>query len=401
MIVSLFYYWFSEKFTTLNLIKKNNYNWTLKINKIKADIPLAWGLYFQDGASPSFEGIVDLHNRIMFYLIVILFGVTWVMLSIIWNFNKSQNKLVYRYLNHGKYVPIQKCSKFDNTILKSKRYIPWRPYTTLSGNSLDNNDINQVKVYEDAYDMRKDILKENKGKSGIYMLTNKLTNDIYIGQSVDISKRFRNYFNLSYIKSKGSFIISRALIKYEYSNFSVTILEYCDKYDLIIREQYYFNKLNPQYNILKISGSSRDFKHSEETKTKISKSLKGIYKKEKSALFGRTHTKETRKLMSLKKARNNNPLFGKTQSKDTIELIRQKALGRIHSEETKLKMSAVRGNPVNIYEKCSSASEGFKLIGSFVSARRAGKFLDISGSTVIRYMNSGKIFKERYKFSSK
>jgi hypothetical protein len=41
--------------------------------------------------------------------------------------------------------------------------------------------------------------------------------------------------------------------------------------------------------------------------------LKGIYKKEKSALFGRTHTEETRKLMSLslKKAKNNNPLFGK------------------------------------------------------------------------------------------
>jgi len=127
--------------------------------------------------------------------------------------------------------------------------------------------------------------------------------------------------------------------------------------------------------------------------------LKGIYKKEKSALFGRTHTEETRKLMSLKKAKNNNPLFGKIHSKYTIELMRQKALSRIHSEETKLKMSAVRGNPVNIYEKCSS--EGFKLIGSFVSARRAGKFLDISGSTVIRYMNSGEIFKERYKFSSK
>jgi len=42
------------------------------------------------------------------------------------------------------------------------------------------------------------------------------------------------------------------------------------------------------------------------------------------------------------------------------------------------------GHPVNIYEKCSS--EGFKLIGSFVSARRASKFLDISGSTVVKYM---------------
>lgn len=79
--------------------------------------------------------------------------------------------------------------------------------------------------------------------------------------------------------------------------------------------------------------------------------------------------------------------------------MKQKALGRLHSEETKLKMSMAKGNPVNIYEKCSS--EGFKLIGSFVSARRAGKFLEISGSTIIRYMNSGEIFKDRYKFSSK
>ena len=47
------------------------------------------------------------------------------------------------------------------------------------------------------------------------------------------------------------------------------ILVYCDKYDLIKREQYYLNKLNPEYNILKIGGSSRGFKHSKETKIKI------------------------------------------------------------------------------------------------------------------------------------
>ena len=79
--------------------------------------------------------------------------------------------------------------------------------------------------------------------------------------------------------------------------------------------------------------------------------------------------------------------------------MRQKALGRKHSEDTLLKMSASRGYLVNIQEKCDS--EGFKLIGSFVSARRAGKFLGMSGSTVNRYMNSGAIFKDRYKFSSK
>ena len=367
-----------------------------KGSHLKGDVPLAWGLYFQDGATPSFEGIVDLHNRIMFYLVVILFGVSWVMLSIMWNFNKSENKLVYRYLNHGKFVPIQKYFKFKSVV--SKVFI--RTYTTLPNKTFHNsikNDI--VKFYEDAFNMRKNILKENKGKSGIYMLTNKLTNDIYIGQSKDISKRFMNYFNLSYLISRNNYIISRALIKYGYSNFSLTILEYCDKSDLLLREQYYFDKFNPQYNILKIAGSSRGFKHSEETKIKISKALKGVYIKKKSSLWGRFHTEETKKVMSKKKMKTNNPLFGKTHSANSKELIRQKALNRIVSSETKLKMSAIHGHPINIYEKSSSGK--FNLIGNFVSIRKAGKFLGISPNTITKYKNLGKIYKNRYKFLSK
>jgi group I intron endonuclease len=294
-------------------------------------------------------------------------------------------------------VPIQKCFKFNN--FKFYNFFnSVRSYSTLSGDPLTNKNIDYIKVYENALDMRKDILNENKSKSGIYMITNKLTKDIYIGQSIDISNRFKNYFNLSYIKSKDSYIINRALLKYGYSNFSVTILEYCEKSNLLVREQYYFDKLNPQYNILKIAGSSLNSKHSEETKVKISKSLKGVYIKENSALFGRHHTEETKNLMSNKKVRENNPLFGKTHRESSIELMRQKALNREHSLNTKLKMSAIRGNPINIYEKLSS--EGFKLIGCFVSARRAAKFLGISGSTIIKYRNSGEIYKDRYKFSS-
>jgi len=87
---------------SLNLWNRDGLKYKSKLS----DVPLAWGLYFQDGASPSFEGIVDLHNRIMFYLVVILFGVSWIMLSIIWNFNKSHNKLVYRYLNHGTLIEL-------------------------------------------------------------------------------------------------------------------------------------------------------------------------------------------------------------------------------------------------------------------------------------------------------
>jgi len=84
-----------------------SYSKEFKFNNSKfSDVPLVWGLYFQDGASPSFEGIVDLHNRIMFYLVIILFGVSWIMVSIMWNFNKNRNKLVYRYLNHGTLIEL-------------------------------------------------------------------------------------------------------------------------------------------------------------------------------------------------------------------------------------------------------------------------------------------------------
>jgi group I intron endonuclease len=354
------------------------------------DAPKPWQIGFQDSATPTMEGIVELHDQILFYLIIILIFITWILSSIFYQYSSSKNLLKYKYENHGINVPIQKYSKFI--------YI--RSYTTksIAIKNKENNDCSFVVKYEDAYLMKKKIFIENEGKSGIYMLTNKLTNDIYIGQSVNISKRLKKYFNFSYIKSKDSFIISRALIKYGYSNFIVTILEYCDKSDLLNREQFYFDKLNPQYNILKIAGSSLNFKHSEKTKTKISKALKGIYVKEKSALFGRFHTEKTKNLMSLKKVKENNPLFGKVHSEKSKELMRQSALGRKHSEETKLKMSIKHGNPVNIYEKCSS--EGFKFIGSFVSTRKTANFLDISKSTVIKYMNSGKIFKDRYKFSS-
>jgi len=51
------------------------------------DSPRPWGLYFQDSATPQMEGLVELHNNIMFYLVIILFGVAWIILSIVRNYN--------------------------------------------------------------------------------------------------------------------------------------------------------------------------------------------------------------------------------------------------------------------------------------------------------------------------
>jgi len=51
---------------------------------ISFDAPEAWGIYFQDSASPQMEGLVELHDNIMYYLVLILFAVGWVLFSIVW-----------------------------------------------------------------------------------------------------------------------------------------------------------------------------------------------------------------------------------------------------------------------------------------------------------------------------
>ena len=79
---------------------------SLILNPVYCDAPEPWQIGFQDGASPTFEGITELHNAIFFYLLVILVGVCWVLGSIIANFSSSKTSLVYKYANHGTLIEL-------------------------------------------------------------------------------------------------------------------------------------------------------------------------------------------------------------------------------------------------------------------------------------------------------
>ena len=73
-------------------------------NQTEFDTAEPWGVFFQDNATPQMEGLEELHNNIMFYLAIILFAVTWIMLSIVLNFTKS--KISNKYINHGTLVEL-------------------------------------------------------------------------------------------------------------------------------------------------------------------------------------------------------------------------------------------------------------------------------------------------------
>ncbi len=70
------------------------------------DAPSPWGLYFQDSATPQMEGLVELHDNIMFYLVVILFSVGWIMISIVRNYTSSKSPISHKYLNHGTLIEL-------------------------------------------------------------------------------------------------------------------------------------------------------------------------------------------------------------------------------------------------------------------------------------------------------
>ncbi len=76
------------------------------LKSINMDTPSPWGLYFQDSATPQMEGLIELHDNIMYYLVIILFGVGWILFSIVRNYISNKSPIAHKYLNHGTLIEL-------------------------------------------------------------------------------------------------------------------------------------------------------------------------------------------------------------------------------------------------------------------------------------------------------
>lgn len=86
-------------------------------------------------------------------------------------------------------------------------------------------------------------------KSGIYMIINLINNKKYIGSSKNIYSRIAKHRSLLRKNKHYNKKFQNSWNKYNEEFFKYVILEYCEEYDLLIKEQYYINILNPELNI--------------------------------------------------------------------------------------------------------------------------------------------------------
>lgn len=85
-----------------------------------------------------------------------------------------------------------------------------------------------------------------KNVRGIYKVTNKINGKVYIGQSVDIGRRWRQHMT-----AEDDSYFHKAIQKYGVENFEWEVIEQCKKKDLDEREVYwieYYDSFNKGYN---------------------------------------------------------------------------------------------------------------------------------------------------------
>lgn len=247
-----------------------------------------------------------------------------------------------------------------------------------------------------------------KNKQGVYLLSC-VTADkrSYSGKAEDLFVRInRHKYSEKPKQTEGKVqVITKAIRRYGWNNFEIRLLEVFDEgtktdFELLDLEEAYIKYYrllikDDGYNILARGRSTDGYKHTEESKKKMSERRMGI-----------KLSKETCKNISKSKTGEKNPNFGKKCSKETKDKIRAANSGinspnygksltdkrkaqislffkeKKQSPEFILKRTSARKIPINQLDKISS-----ELIKTWPSAKDAGEGLLISKSDITAVCN--------------
>ena len=214
---------------------------------------------------------------------------------------------------------------------------------------------------------------------GVYAFIHKDSKKLYIGSSCQLSTRV-----MDHLQGKNSNIhLQRAFVKYGLINFTLYILELLPnnlsmssvEYTMVlvpVEQKYLFKD---KYNINPTAGKSR---------------------------FGAKHTEATKELYSVMKTLNPHRV-GKVHREEYIEEMRRRMLGSSNpmygiptTENNKKLFSKLYSKPIYLYD-----AKTLEKIYEFNKHADLVKELRISTKTVVKYIDSGMVFRDKYLISSK
>lgn len=228
-------------------------------------------------------------------------------------------------------------------------------------------------------------IQDYTASQGIYAFRNQANGKYYIGKGElsdagwSLAKRLKsNLYNLRHGRHNSDHL-QKAWDKYGEDQFEMLIIEEVPAgEDILAREQYWIDLLKSSerefgYNMSPTAGTTAGFQwseaskekirgeghpfygkqHSDESRKKMSETLKGLRAGESHPLFGKKHSDASRKKMSETKkgmfVGEKNPFYGKQHSEETKAKISQSRKGQTvgeqhpmygkhHSDESKEKM---------------------------------------------------------------
>lgn len=224
---------------------------------------------------------------------------------------------------------------------------------------------------------------------GIYCIESKC-GKIYIGSAVSLRTRFMTHRYMLKGNRHDNPKLQNYVNKHGIDTLTFKVLELCPKENLLEREQYFIDTLNPFFNVLRIAGSTYGLrpwlgkKHSEETKEKISAANLLTYSKKPKKIKPIKLTYEE----NIDRIRNINKTPEGRQRCRELHLGNTHWLGKKHKPETIAnRMGALNGRARSVY--C------LELDKTFGTAREACAFFGLSRSAV------GTAIKRKHKVLSK
>ena len=113
--------------------------------------------------------------------------------------------------------------------------------------------------------------------TGVYLIRNLFNGKFYIGSTAALGFQKRWYCHKKALRAGNhpNQHLQHSWNKYGEPIFSFEILERCLPEECISKEQYYFDTLKPQYNILMVAGSARGYRHTTAAKALIGAASSG------------------------------------------------------------------------------------------------------------------------------